>query len=91
MKLMNRALIACLIAALTLTVTGWFVLPDVLVVQLGADGAGRTLPKPAALLIPLAIEALAFGLSRTDGKRAGALVTAAAGIVMYAFTFIVNL
>ena len=44
---------------LAVSVAGWFLLPDELVVQIGLDGQpSNVLPKPAGLLIPLGLGAL---------------------------------
>ena len=41
---------------LAVSVAGWFLLPDELVVQIGLDGQpSNVLPKPAGLLIPLGL------------------------------------
>ena len=60
---------------LAVSVAGWFLLPDELVVQIGLDGQpSNVLPKPAGLLIPLGLGALgAFwpALGSAAGVRGG--------------------
>lgn len=80
--------------SVALAVIGYIILPDMLVVQLHADGsAGNTFAKPFGLLIPFAMSVI-FSLfyMKSDGhERYKHLVISIVGIAMYVFIFIVNL
>lgn len=55
---------------LAVSVAGWFLLPDELVVQIGLDGQpSNVLPKPAGLLIPLGLGALGAFLACSGERR----------------------
>lgn len=72
---------------------GFFLLPDVMTVQIGLDGkASNTLPKIPALLIPFAISTISSILYISDatGKRSKNLLIAILGVVIGIFAFIVN-
>lgn len=69
---------------LAASTAGWFLLPDELVVQVGADGQpSNMLPKLVGLLVPVALAA--FGGSRVckgaKHRPAGILVLAVAAVV----------
>lgn len=80
--------------ALIMGIVGWFVLPDMVVTNIGLNGnASETMPKIAAVLVftGLAIFGGVFCLSpRTVSKLKG-LVVMCAGLVAMLFVLIVNL
>ena len=71
---------------LAVSVAGWFLLPDELVVQIGLDGQpSNVLPKPAGLLIPLGLGALGAFLACSGGRRRSSgwiLLAAAFGVAV---------
>ena len=80
--------------SLVLTVVGWLILPDTLIIQIGADGrASNTLPKLPALLIPLALSCVCSGLymGNVTNRRSRDLLLAVAGIGLSIVTIIINL
>lgn len=87
-KLLGVGLIA---AVAILAVAGFFVLPETLVVQVGANGqASSTMPKLIGLLIPLAISAVFGALFMKDGNvKSG--VAALVGLLAMALIFIFNI
>lgn len=79
-----------------LTVAGFFVLPESLVMQISATGnVGNMMPRTAGLLLPLAVSlifSVMFYKSENDGKgRVGACIGMAAALFIYAFIYIFNL
>ena len=73
---------------------GWFVLPDELVMQIGADGQPSSImPKLFGLLIPVAVGALGAGVASSAGreKHLAGFITLAAAAVITGFTFVMNL
>ena len=71
---------------LAVSVAGWFLLPDELVVQIGLDGQpSNVLPKPAGLLIPLGLGALGALLACSGERRRSSgwiLLAAAFGVAV---------
>ena len=80
--------------SLVLTLVGWLILPDTLIIQIGANGqASNTLPKLPALLIPLALSCVFSGLylGNVTGRRSRDLLLAVAGIGLSIVMIVVNL
>ncbi len=91
----KRRLIAILLltAAAALTVAAYLTLPDTLIVQISTGGkTGATMPKPLALLIPLAMTAVFAVLYARDAgeNRAKYLLVSLLGIAVFILMFIVN-
>lgn len=86
--------IGIILVSIVMAAAEYFVLPDTLVVQVGMDGTpSNTLPKLAALLIPLAVSVI-FSVLYMNGKerdRTKNLLVALLGIVIYAVMFVMNL
>ncbi len=91
----KQKIIALIIIVLSaaLAVIGYIILPDMLIVQLRADGSvGNTLAKPLGLLIPLAISVIFSVLyMKNDTKPNKHLAISIVGIAIYGFIFIMNL
>ena len=59
-----------IIIAIGLGICSWFLLPDVVTVQVGMDGqVTNTMPKLLAILIPLGISAAGSVINLTDKKE----------------------
>ena len=82
-----------IVISIILAVLGYIMLPETVVVQIGLDGkAGNTLPKLAAILLPLGVTLISTGLymfSETSNQTKN-LVFARIGILMAVFGIIVN-
>ena len=73
-----------LIPFVAAAVAGWFLLPDMVVVQRGVDGQpSRLMPKLLAVLVPVALAALGSSQVCLTGKRrtTGAVVLVVAVLV----------
>ena len=81
------------ITTLAVSVAGWFLLPDELVVQIGLDGQpSNVLPKPAGLLIPLGLGALgAFLACSGERRRSSGWILLAAAFGVAVITLLWNL
>lgn len=82
-----------IIAAVIFLAAGYIVLPDILVVQIGADGQpSNTLPKIPALLIPFAISTIfsIFYMKAEPERRLHNLFAAIVGIVAAIAMFLFN-
>lgn len=83
--------IAVAVIALSLFILGLVVLPDMLVMQVQADGsAGTTMPKLIGLLIPLAISVVFAVMYRAGDGKLKHLLIALVGLAMFGFTFFFN-
>ncbi len=83
-----------LIPLLAAAIAGWFVLPDSLVMQIGADGQpSNIMPKLPGLLIPVALGVLGAGVasSTAEEKHLAGYITLAAAVIVTAITFFWNL
>ena len=79
-----------IIIAVVLTIIGYIILPDVLVMQIQADGAaGTTLPKPIGLAIPFIVTVL-FSVLYYRGNNNRHIGIALLGILMFVLTFVFN-
>lgn len=82
-----------IVISIILAVLGYIMLPETVVVQIGLDGkAGNTLPKLAAILLPLGVTLISTGLymfSETSNRTKN-LVFAGIGVLMAVFGIIVN-
>ena len=84
-------LVSPLIAA---AAAGWFLLPDELVVQIGADGQpSNIMAKPFGLMVPIALGIIGAGIAaNTDKeKKLSGFVVLAASVIVTIFTFAWNL
>ena len=89
-KWINILLIA---AAVALGVYCWMVLPATVAVQVGLDGqATNTLPKMAAIVIPLGLSLVGSLMSLTgkEGKNNRGMVLALAGLAVMALSLLLN-
>lgn len=76
------------------SVAGWFVLPDELVMQIGADGRpGNVMPKLFGLIILLALGGIGAGVASSTAKEKhlAGFITLAAAFLITGFTFFMNL
>lgn len=79
------------IAALAMAIAGWVLLPGQAAMQIGLDGGPQNyMPKPLAVLLMLALQAVMIALYRSSG-RAAHLAAAAVVLVLPLFTFWMNL
>lgn len=87
----QKILMAVLIvAALLFAGAGYFLLPDVLIVQITSSGAGgRTLPKLPGLLIPL-IVTVVFALRYGKSGESRSLLVAVIGLLADVVMFVAN-
>jgi uncharacterized membrane protein len=84
--------IGIMAAAAALAVTGFFVLPETLVVQVNAAGqASNTMPKLLGILLPFLMCVVSSIVYLKSGKSAKSLIVALAGIVAFALLFVFNL
>ncbi|MDD5954445.1 MAG: DUF1648 domain-containing protein [Firmicutes bacterium] len=89
----NLIPIALLVAAIVLGVICFFLLPDVVAVQIGADGqASNTMPKALAIVIPLLISAAGciMNLSGKEENRKKGYVLSVLGIALMVLTLFFN-
>ena len=92
MKDKTRLLISAIIAflAVALFIVGMIILPDVIVMQVQADGsAGTTLPKLIGLILPFGLS-LVFAYMYYKGGNGKNLFVAIIGLVAFGFTFFMN-
>lgn len=89
----NLIPIVLLVAAIILGVICFFLLPDVVAVQVGADGqVSNTMPKALAIVIPLVISAAGCAMNltgKTENEKKGYLL-AVLGIVLMVLTLFFN-
>ena len=86
-------LIFLIIIAIGLGICSWFLLPDVVTVQVGMDGqVTNTMPKLLAILIPLGISAAGSVINLTDKKENSfkGFVLALVGIAAMLLTLFFN-
>ena len=84
-------MIVILALAVTLTVVGFLVLPETLVMQITLSGeGGTTMPKIFGLLLPLALSGI-FSILYYKNENSRNLIVALVGLALYAFTFAFNL
>lgn len=90
----KKAIIMVLLitVAVALTIIGYITLPDVLIMQIQANGtAGTTLPKPIGLAIPLLVtiifSVLYYKRNNNNSRNIG---VALLGILMFVLTFVFN-
>lgn len=85
---------AMLAVSLVLAVTGYLVLPDKVVVQVGADGQpSNMLPKLAAVIIPVVITgfgAVSYAVGDNEAKIRNIIIVVA-GYVVAIFPLIYNM
>ena len=82
--------IGIFLAAIALTVVGWVILPDTLVLQVTMSGeTGTTLPKIAGLAIPFLISGIFAVLYYVHENRKHLLISVA-GLAIYIVIFLMN-
>ena len=92
MKDKTRLLITgvILLLAVALFVLGLLILPDMIIMQVQADGSvGNTMPKLIGLLIPF-ILCVVFGAFYYQGGKGKNLLVAIIGLVAFGLTFFFN-
>lgn len=85
--------IILIIIAVGLSVCAWFMLPPVVAVQVGFDGqVTNTMPKPAAIAIPLAISVAGsvVNLTNKENSNSKGLVLGIVGIAVILLSLFVN-
>jgi len=93
METLNKNIIVSLVifSAVALSICGYMLLPDTLVVQLKSSGqAGNTMPKLIGLAFPLIISVVSAVLYYFNEKRKH-LFVAIVGVLIFVFIFVVNL
>lgn len=83
-----------LIVAIGLGICSWFLLPEVVAVQVGMNGqATNTVPKLLAILIPLGISAAGVVIHLTNREENGAkgFVLTLVGMAVMLLTLFINL
>ena len=94
MKTKNKKLIVMILiiaAALILTVIGFFVLPETLVMQISLTGeAGTTMPKSLGLAIPLAKSKI-FTVMYYTSNNIKHLIVSLVGILAFVLVFVFNI
>lgn len=90
----KKVSLSFLVLAVVLSCISFVLLPDSVVIQIGADGQpSNTLPKILAILIPLGITVagslLHYGSNDTSDKKG--LLMAIVGIVIFVFSLVANL
>lgn len=79
-----------ILTALVLSVVGWIVLPDTLVLQVTmSGGAGTTLPKIAGLALPFLISGV-FAVLYNLRENKKHLMISIIGLVVFIFIFVMN-
>ena len=90
----NLINIILLIIAIGLGICSWFLLPEVVAVQVGMNGqATNTMPKLLAILIPLGISAAGsvINLTNKEENRVKGLVLALVGVAVMLLTLFFNM
>lgn len=90
----NWISIILLIIAIGLGIYSWFLLPEVVAVQVGMNGqATNTMPKLLAILIPLGISAAGsvINLTNKEENRVKGLVLALVGVAVMLLTLFFNM
>ena len=75
-------------------IAGWFVLPDELVMQVGADGQpSNIMPKLFGLAVPVVFGGVGAGVasSTAQEKHLAGFITLAAAVIITVITFVWNL
>ena len=89
-KVISIILIA---AAIGLGVVSWFLLPDVVAVQIGLDGQiSNTMPKALAVAVPLGISVVGsvMNLTSRDEKNSKGFLLSLVGLALMALSLLVN-
>ena len=89
----NWLSIVLIVAAVALAGFSWRCLPDVVTVQVGLDGrATNTLPKMAAIVIPLGLSlgGSLMSLTAKEGQNNRGMVLALAGLAVMALSLLLN-
>lgn len=85
--------ILLIVAAIGLGVVSWFLLPDVVAVQVGFDGQiTNTMPKVLAVAIPLSVSVVgsAMNLAGKEDKKPKGYILSAAGIAIMVLSLLFN-
>ena len=89
-KVISIILIA---AAIGLGVVSWFLLPDVVAVQIGLDGqVSNTMPKALAVAVPMGISIAGSVMNLTGGdeKNSKGFLLSLVGLALMALSLLVN-
>ena len=82
-----------IVAAIGLGVISWFLLPDVVAVQIGLDGqVSNTMPKALAVAVPMGISVVGsvMNLISRDGKNSRGFLLSLLGLTLMAVSLLVN-
>ena len=82
-----------IVAAIGLGVISWFLLPDVVAVQIGLDGqVSNTMPKALAVAVPMGISIVGsvMNLISRDGKNSRGFLLSLLGLTLMAVSLLVN-
>lgn len=93
MKKKKALFIVGIAISVILGVISWFVLPDTVAVQVGLDGnVSNTIPKAAAILVPIAISVIGgiIGITSEETRSKKGALLLCAGIVIALITFFFN-
>ena len=85
--------IVLIASAIGLGIFSWFVLPDVVAVQIGLDGqVSNTMPKALAVAVPLGISIVGsvMNLTSRDEKNSKGFLLSLVGLVLMAVCLLVN-
>lgn len=85
--------IVLIAAAIGLAVFSWFLLPDVVAVQIGLDGqVSNTMPKALAVAVPLGISVVGsvMNLTSRDEKNSKGFLLSLVGLALMALSLLVN-
>ena len=85
--------IVLIAAAIGLGIFSWFVLPDVVAVQVGLDGqVSNTMPKVLAVAVPMGISIAGSVMNLTGGdeKKSKGFLLSLVGLALMAVCLLVN-
>ena len=85
--------IILIVAAIGLGVVSWFLLPDVVAVQIGLDGqVSNTMPKALAVAVPMGISIAGSVMNLTGGdeKKSKGFLLSLVGLALMAVCLLVN-
>lgn len=79
------------IITIAVGIIGWFILPDVVAVQIGFDGnVSNTLPKLVAILVPVALSVAGFIMNLKSDEESKGTVLSIIGLVVIVFITVFN-
>lgn len=89
----NLINILLVVVAIGLSVVSWFILPDVVAVQVGVDGqVTNTMPKVLAVAIPLGVSVVGSAMNPAgkDKKNKKGYILSVIGIVIMVLSLLFN-